>query len=115
MRRAPGTAALWDCRGSLAGTFSGGMPRGRAIAPRTYIYELNRRQDFTTFVTTHYVDETKNRDRDDTASIDAASIDAAAGTLGSEAAEHAGAVIFPVAAGKQFVPRLRAELPIHIK
>jgi hypothetical protein len=100
--------------------------------PRAYIYELNRREDFTAFPATHYGDETKNRDRDDdtaaigmtaidtaaidtaaidTAAIDTAAIDTAAGTFRLEAAGHTGAVTSPVAAGKQFVPRLRAEFP----
>src|SRR5581483_9827812 len=80
---------LWDRRGSVVSTYSGGMQRrleiarGLLHAPRvlfldeptvgldpqtrvsiwTYINELKQREDITIFLTTHYMDEAENCDR----------------------------------------------------
>jgi ABC-2 type transport system ATP-binding protein len=107
-----------------------------------YINELKRREDITIFLTTHYMDEAENCDRIaiidhgkivaiDTpetlkASIgkdrvqihtsdDQAAIAELAETFGIEAVTREGAVMFSVAAGEQFVPRLFTEFSVPIQ
>jgi ABC-2 type transport system ATP-binding protein len=159
---------LWERRDSLVSTFSGGMKRRLEIArglmhlPRvlfldeptigldpqtrssiwTYLAELQRSEDITIFLTTHYMDEAEYCDRIaiidhgriialDTpdalkASIghdrvqiqtddDRAAIAALRDRFDIEAGIAEGAVTFGVAEGERFVPRLFAELGIPIK
>jgi ABC-2 type transport system ATP-binding protein len=107
-----------------------------------YIGELKRNEDITIFLTTHYMDEAEHCDRiaiidhgkivvldspealkasvgKDRVQIrtddDQAAIAALQERFGVEAAIHEGAVMFPVAEGEQFVPRLFAELGLPIR
>jgi ABC-2 type transport system ATP-binding protein len=83
MRQVTEMVGLWDRRGSLVNTFSGGMKRGLLHSPRVlfldeptvgldpqtrssiwrYIRELKTREDITIFLTTHYMDEAEYCDR----------------------------------------------------
>jgi ABC-2 type transport system ATP-binding protein len=107
-----------------------------------YINELKRREAITIFLTTHYMDEAEFCDRiaimnggsivvldtpealkaavgKDRVSIstddDAAAIVALAARFGVDAARREGQVMFSVASGEQFVPRLFAELGVPIR
>jgi ABC-2 type transport system ATP-binding protein len=89
LRRVLEMVGLWDRRGHVVSTYSGGMrrrleiARGLLHAPRVlfldeptvgldpqtrssiweYINELKRQEDITIFLTTHYMDEAENCDR----------------------------------------------------
>lgn len=89
LRQVLDMVGLWERRGSLVSTFSGGMrrrleiARGLLHAPRVlfldeptvgldpqtrtsiwaYINELKEREDISMFLTTHYMDEAENCDR----------------------------------------------------
>ncbi|HEX3874348.1 MAG TPA: ATP-binding cassette domain-containing protein [Solirubrobacteraceae bacterium] len=159
---------LWDRRGTQVLTFSGGMRRRLEIArgflhsprvlfldeptigldPQTrssiwrYIRALQRSEEITIFMTTHYMDEAEFCDRiaimdhgeivtldtpdalkaqvgADRVTIQTADDDAAVGALadhfGLEAKIAEDAVTFYVPSGEQFVPRLFAELGVQIK
>jgi ABC-2 type transport system ATP-binding protein len=108
----------------------------------SYIRELKEREEITIFMTTHYMDEAEWCDRiaimdhgqivaldspetlkrgvgTDRVMIhtedDDAAIAALAETFGVKARRAEGAVIFGVAGGEQFVPRLFAELGVPIQ
>jgi ABC-2 type transport system ATP-binding protein len=168
MRQVLEMVGLWERRGSTVQTFSGGMRRRLEIArglmhsprvlfldeptigldPQTrssiwrYIHELQRAEEITIFMTTHYMDEAELCDRiaimdhgeivvidspealkagvgADRVQIqtddDVAAIEALAGAFGIEARRSEGAVAFFVASGEAFVPRLFAELGVGIR
>ncbi|HET9126114.1 MAG TPA: ATP-binding cassette domain-containing protein, partial [Solirubrobacteraceae bacterium] len=108
----------------------------------TYIRELQEREQITIFMTTHYMDEAEWCDRiaimdhgeivaldqpetlkasvgTDRITIhtddDAEAIVALRAQFGVQAQRHEGAVVFPMAAGEEFVPRLFAEFRIGIR
>src|SRR5437764_8655292 len=108
----------------------------------TYIRELKHREESTIFMTTHYMDEAEWCDRiaimdhGEIVALDApgklkagvgadrvmihtdddeAAISALSERFGIEARISAGAVVFGVLGGEEFVPRLFAELGVQIK
>jgi ABC-2 type transport system ATP-binding protein len=168
MRQVLEMVALWERRDTQVMTFSGGMRRRLEIArglmhsprvlfldeptigldPQTrssiwsYIAELQRTEEITIFMTTHYMDEAEFCDRiaimdhgeivvldtpealkaavgADRVRIqtedDDAAIAALAARFAIEATIAEGAVTFFVPAGEQFVPRLFAELGVPIR
>jgi ABC-2 type transport system ATP-binding protein len=168
MRQVLEMVDLWERRASPVQTFSGGMrrrleiARGLMHAPRVlfldeptigldpqtrssiwrYIRELQRAEEITIFMTTHYMDEAElcdriaimdhgeivvldapealkarvgaDRVRIQTADDDAA-LHALAAVFGIEATRSEGAVAFFVTSGEAFVPRLFAELGVGIR
>jgi ABC-2 type transport system ATP-binding protein len=159
---------LWERRDGQVLTFSGGMRRRLEIArglmhsprvlfldeptigldPQTrssiwgYIRELQRSEEITIFMTTHYMDEAEFCNRiaimdngeivalDSPAALkeqvgadrvrietddDEAAIAEIGERFGLEAGKSEGAVSFAVADGEEFVPRLFAELSVPIR
>jgi ABC-2 type transport system ATP-binding protein len=159
---------LWERRDGQVMTFSGGMRRRLEIArglmhsprvlfldeptigldPQTrssiwsYIRELQRTEEITIFMTTHYMDEAEFCNRiaimdngeivalDSPAALkeqvgadrvriqtddDEAAIAEIGERFGLEAGMSEGAVTFAVADGEEFVPRLFAELSVPIR
>jgi ABC-2 type transport system ATP-binding protein len=168
MRQVLEMVGLWDRRTSPVRTFSGGMRRRLEIArglmhsprvlfldeptlgldPQTrssiwrYVSELQRTEETTIFMTTHYMDEAELCDRiaiidqgeivalDTPAALkagvgadrvrihtddDEAAIAALGARFGLEGRVAEGAVTFFVPSGEEFVPRLFAELGVPIK
>ena len=168
MRQVLEMVDLWERRDSPVQTFSGGMRRRLEIArgllhsprvlfldeptigldPQTrssiwrYIRELQRAEEITIFMTTHYMDEAEFCDRiaimdhgeivvldspealkarvgADRVQIqtadDEAAIEALQSAFGIEGTRSEGAVAFFVESGEEFVPRLFAELGVTIK
>ncbi len=168
MERVLTMVGLWDRRDSMVNTFSGGMRRRLEIArglmhlprvlfldeptigldPQTrasiwqYLAELQRDEDVTIFLTTHYMDEAEFCDRiaiidsgriialdtpdalkasvgHDRVQIqtadDGAAIAALRGRFEIEAGIAEGSVTFGVPEGERFVPRLFAELGVPIR
>jgi ABC-2 type transport system ATP-binding protein len=168
MRQVLEMVDLWERRDSPVQTFSGGMRRRLEIArgllhsprvlfldeptigldPQTrssiwrYIRELQRAEEITIFMTTHYMDEAEFCDRiaimdhgeivvldtpealkarvgADRVQIqtadDEGAIEALRSAFGIEATRSEGAVAFFVESGEEFVPRLFAELGVAIK
>jgi ABC-2 type transport system ATP-binding protein len=119
---------LWERRDGVVGTFSGGMRRRLEIArglmhsprvlfldeptigldPQTrrsiwsYIRELQEREEITIFMTIHTDD-------------DQAAIAALGEQFGIEAHLSEGAIVFGIASGEEFVPRLFAEFRVPIR
>jgi ABC-2 type transport system ATP-binding protein len=116
-------------------------PQTRASIWR-YIHQLREQEDITIFLTTHYMDEAEHCDRiaimnqgtivvldtpealkasvgkdrvQITTPDDAAAIANLRERFEIEAGVHDGAVMFSVAGGEQFVPRLFAELGVPIE
>jgi ABC-2 type transport system ATP-binding protein len=168
MRQVLEMVGLWERRDGQVMTFSGGMRRRLEIArgflhsprvlfldeptigldPQTrssiwrYIRALQRSEQITIFMTTHYMDEAEFCDRiaimdqgrivvldtpdalkaqvgADRVTIhtddDAAAVAEVAERFGIEAQMAEGAVTFYVSAGEEFVPRLFAELGVPIR
>jgi ABC-2 type transport system ATP-binding protein len=168
MRQVLKMVGLWERKDGVVGTFSGGMRRRLEIArgflhsprvlfldeptigldPQTrrsiwsYIHELQKREEITIFMTTHYMDEAEWCDRiaimdhgqivaldapetlkagvgTDRVTIhtddDAGAIVALADSFGIDARISEGAVTFGVPGGEEFVPRLFTELGVPIR
>jgi ABC-2 type transport system ATP-binding protein len=168
MRQVLEMVGLWERRDGQVMTFSGGMRRRLEIArgflhsprvlfldeptigldPQTrssiwrYIRALQRTEQITIFMTTHYMDEAEFCDRiaimdqgrivvldtpdalkaqvgADRVTIhtddDAAAVAEVAERFGIEAQMAEGAVTFYVSSGEEFVPRLFAELGVPIR
>jgi ABC-2 type transport system ATP-binding protein len=168
MRQVLQMVGLWERRAAKVMTFSGGMKRRLEIArgflhsprvlfldeptigldPQTrssiwrYIRDLQRAEEITIFMTTHYMDEAEFCDRiaimdqgeivvldtpgalkaqvgADRVTIhtadDRAAVAALAETFAIEAQVAEGAVTFYVPSGEEFVPRLFAELGVPIR